>query len=212
MHWFYTKWSLSDAFIKVWKVSGTQHYLPPKTINWWHVWCLTRGVNKRWGSELSFPIPGTAESVNIRRIWQYTRFDIQGIHEYETPEKPMIHDWFHKFAYGIMKQFYLFLTFGSQIFNSGSGTRIFRINELNFCWKRCVPLYLCPDRGFFGIMATGLTRPDCMWRQWKLWWDWTNSKLHLKRLFWHMPLPLSHGLVNSDLDLQYLPWSVCPKI
>ena len=31
------------------------------------------------------------------------------------------------------------------------------------------------------------------------------SKLHLKRLFWHMPLPLSHGLVNSDLDLQCLP-------
>ena len=22
---------------------------------------------------------------------------------------------------------------------------------------------------------------------------------------WHMPLPLSHGLVNSDLDLQCLP-------
>ena len=27
---------------------------------------------------------------------------------------------------------------------------------------------------------------------------------------WRMPLPLSHGLVNSDLDLQCLP--VCPKV
>ena len=144
------------CFLKVWKMSGAQHYLPPVNNKVMTRVARYNRCEKRWESDLSFPIPGSTEYGNtiVLTSEEYTNMKFW--------KNPVIHDWFHKFASGIMKQFYLFLTFWFRNFISGSGTWIFGINELNFCWKRCVPLDLCPDRGFYGISATGLKRPDCI--------------------------------------------------
>ena len=86
---------------------GAQQYLPPKTV----VMTRYKRCEKKIKIDLSFPILTSAEygNTHVSTSEEYTNMKLR--------KNPMIHDWFHKFASGIMKQFYLFLTFWFQDFH-----------------------------------------------------------------------------------------------